>query len=582
MGPFAVSKTSDGFTCKLWRGERMCLLGFDVSQPEPDLAGFSIECKAPGAQDFAPLLNRIAFSYDKPSAVNGDRLFDSREAPFQKFRWIHFPWNPQDGTYRYRVSKRHMSNTGKLIKGTQISLGLDIAQETYGGYLDIGFTRNFASSQAYRNMFGNRSDIIPKKSEAGLSFKKLNLKNAYGESVYDWLGFEAKANLFRFLDDALKDKAVKIEVMAYDLNEPDILARLEKFKSRLQIIIDDSISSKDGVKIGHGLPHSPESIAAKRLATSAGKAQVKRMHFGRLQHNKVFITRRGGVAEKVLCGSTNFTFRGLYIQANNVLVFHNENVAGLFARAFEIAFNRPKEFKTDPFSRKWHAVSLPGNPSARVCFSPHGDTDLSLNPVAAAIDQATSSVLYSVAFLNQMKSGPTFEAFNRLEGRNILSYGTVDQKGKLKIIKPDGSEGLVDFKYLSAKAPEPFKSEWSGGEGRNVHHKFVITDFDLPTARVFTGSSNLSPSGEEGNGDHLVMIEDQRVAAAYAIEAVRVFDHLEFRNKMREHDKKLKKGEKPPPITLKLPTALSGKPTWFERYYVQDSQRMQDRLVFST
>jgi hypothetical protein len=56
----------------------------------------------------------------------------------------------------------------------------------------------------------------------------------------------------------------------------------------------------------------------------------------------------------------------------------------------------------------------------------------------------------------------------------------------------------------------------------------VVTDFNLPTAKVFTGCSNLSESGEKGNGDHLIMIEDPRVATSYAIQAVLIFDHLHF------------------------------------------------------
>jgi hypothetical protein len=43
----------DGFSVKLWRGERMCLIGFDVDRPEPDLVGFGIEFKAPDAADSA-------------------------------------------------------------------------------------------------------------------------------------------------------------------------------------------------------------------------------------------------------------------------------------------------------------------------------------------------------------------------------------------------------------------------------------------------------------------------------------------------------------------------------------------------
>ena len=50
------------------------------------------------------------------------------------------------------------------------------------------------------------------------------------------------------------------------------------------------------------------------------------------------------------------------------------------------------------------------------------------------------------------------------------------------------------------------------------------------------------------------MIEDPRVATSYAIEALRVFDHLEFRNKMQEAPYK---GD---PLTLHKPTSLSAKP----------------------
>ena len=126
----------------------------------------------------------------------------------------------------------------------------------------------------------------------------------------DWLGFEARQHVFDFLTQALADHGTTLSVLAYDLNEPDIVALLEKFGKRLQIIIDDSEVDQDGVPTGHGTPGSDESLAAKRLRASAGAANVRRMHFSNLQHNKVFVLRRKGVAEKVLCGSTNFTFSG--------------------------------------------------------------------------------------------------------------------------------------------------------------------------------------------------------------------------------------------------------------------------------
>jgi phosphatidylserine/phosphatidylglycerophosphate/cardiolipin synthase-like enzyme len=458
---------------------------------------------------------------------------------------------------------------------------------TYHDFLDVGFTRNFASSQAFRDKFPDGTDIdeagkkiIPAKADDGLKFKK------FKSDIYDWLGFEAYDLIFDFLNMAVADKTITLDVFAYDLNEGDIVTKLEQIGHRLRAIIDDSTGEKKGKKTGHGTAGSAESKAAKRLRASAGENNIRRTHFSHLQHHKVFIAKRGGKPFKVLAGSTNFSYRGIYIQANNVLVFEEPAVARLYSDVFDAAFRDPAGFKTDPLAAKWHLVQSDGKPPIRVCFSPHKSPDLSLNPVRGAIDQADSSVLYSVAFLNQIKSGPTKEALDRLLERPVFSYGVVDSTGTLEVRKPDGSIGLVDFAYLSENAPEPFRREWSDGKGINIHHKFVVADFNLPTAKVFTGSSNLAPSGEKENGDHLIMIEDRKVAIGYAIEALRIFDHLHFRSRMKDALKGKKKSAETDKkavekLSLRKPKAISGKEAWFEEYYVEGSQKEKDRKLFS-
>ena len=600
MNDFETSDTKDGFSMKLWRGERMCLIGFDVDQPEPDFVGFAIECKEPKSAKFKPLLNRIAFAYDKPveKAVTGgkQKQFPSTKQPFQKFRWVHFPQNPKDGNYTYRATKLHMPKDNVLKQGTSIALSLSLDPITYHDFLDVGFTRNFASSQAFRDRFPADADmnkigspIIPDDPDQGLDFKKMK------GNIYDWLGFEANNLIFDFLDEAVSDKKITLDAFAYDLNEPDIVARLEKLGPRLRAIIDDSTgkNKKTGVVTGHGVMDSPESQAAARLRGSAGAGNIKRTHFQGLQHHKVFIAKRDGVPFKVSAGSTNFSFRGIYIQANNVLVFTQSDIAMLYSKVFDAAFADPASFSSNDLAKTWHAVNAPDKPTVSFCFSPHKSSDLSLNPVRGAIDGATSSVLYSIAFLNQIKSGPTKEALDRLMKKPLFSYGVVNEVGGMEVRKPDGSIGMVDFAFLAATAPEPFKSEWAGGQGINIHHKFVVTDFSLPTATVFSGSSNLSPSGETGNGDHLIKIDDCRVATSYAIEAVRVFDHLHFRTLMKEvfGDKKKKAAKKaadktpakqPDKLVLQKPTAISGKKnSWFDRFYVGGSQLEADRKLFS-
>ena len=569
MDNFSVGTESAGFRGKLWRGEGMCLIGMDVAAPEVDLVGFAIEVKSPGAKTYTALRNRLNFAYDRPSvqAVTGARQFPSLLAPFQKFRWIHFPKDVQNGTYRYRLTKIHMPAEGKLTKGTALELGIALDPETLPGFLNVAFTRNFASSQAFAERYGAQPALIPTKADDGLDFVKV------AGDAYAWLGFEALALLNGTLDAALADPTCSVALLAYDLNEPDIVARLEKLKGRLRAVIDNSK--------GHVEADSAESRAAARLAASAGAANVRRTHFKGLQHHKVIIVSRGGTPVQVLFGSTNFSFRGLYIQANNMVSVTSPEVAGLFARMFDAAFADPDHFAAHPLAGQWHEIRLAGRPPLSLCFSPHTDSNLSLGPVGQAIDGATSSVLFSIAFLNAIKSGPTRSALDRLAARPLFSYGVVDEDSGLALQKPDGSIGVVDFAYLAGKAPEPFRTEWSGGGGINIHHKFVVTDFNTPAASVFTGSSNLAPGGEAKNGDHLVRIQDPRVATAYAIEALRMFDHLHFRVKMKAEQAAPRAPGALPPLVLQKPTALSGRPAWFEGAYRVGSQKARDRVLFS-
>lgn len=577
MPAHEVAGAKGALRVKLRRGERMCLIGMNVDPPPgPDFVGFAVEVKSPGATTFRALRNRLAFDYPSGATVTGNRDYDTRQAPLQTFRWVHFPYEPRPGPYAYRVTMMHMA-ADKLTKGDSVTLALNLFDETLPGFLDVGFTRNFASSQAFADTFPTGRDLIlPAHADQGLALDKSKAP----AGVYKWLGGKANELLFGLLAQAAQDPAVTLDVLAYDLNEPDMVAQLEAVARRgapgapaLRIVIDDAGD--------HRPASSAESQAAQRLA--AAGAQVRRHHFDSLQHNKVVIVRRGGVGEQVVCGSTNFSFRGLYIQANNMLLFRAPEAIALFQQMFDLALQGPEALEKDPFSKVWHAVAAPDGSTVRICFSPHpGSSDVSLAPLTGAIEQATSSVLYSVAFLNQDTKGPIRKALDRLVDKPLFSYGVVNRAKGLKLVKPDGSRGVVDFKYLGAHAPEPFKAEWPGGGGINIHHKFVVTDFDLPSAKLFAGSSNLSFSGEEGNGANLIQISDARVATAYAIEALRMFDHLHFRTKMDDAGVPKTGAPKKGKGVIRLARPPGpGEHAWHERFYEPDSQKARDRLLFS-
>jgi hypothetical protein len=102
--------------------------------------------------------------------------------------------------------------------------------------LDVGFTRNFASSQAYVDRYKNNPDVIPTVPAKGLSFEKVP------GDVYEWLGFEAYQLLFDLLDEIVGDKNLALDLFVYDFNEPDMLSRLQKIRSRLRVMREQRLA----------------------------------------------------------------------------------------------------------------------------------------------------------------------------------------------------------------------------------------------------------------------------------------------------------------------------------------------------
>ena len=276
------------------------------------------------------------------------------------------------------------------------------------------------------------------------------------------MDFEAYDLLHGVVEEAIADQSVTVDFFAYDLNEPELVAKLAKLKGRLRAIVDNSTATdKKGVTSGYGTSRSAESHCSTTL--KAAGATVHRTHFSGLQHNKVLVLSRGGVPYKVLTGSMNFSFRGIYIQSNNVIVFTEAEIAKLYADVFDVAWRSPAKLRSNALTSTWHRVQSGTHPPISFCFSPHASSDLSLDEVNKAIVNATSSVFYNVAFLDQIKSGPTFKAFHALIKRPIFSYGVIlaqeaavlDGYRNLNISNRENSSGLWMTPICQTRRPSP-------------------------------------------------------------------------------------------------------------------------------
>jgi hypothetical protein len=552
------------FTLKIHRGDGMALLAMNWKQGKPleDFVGFAIEYKEPAGIKFFSLKNRIAFS-GPGGAVNLNQL-STMLSPIQKFRWVHFPRNANlNGAFTYRVTPVFMNEHDELSYGEAQTCDIELRRETFPGKLNVTFTRGFVSSQAFVDRYikhGPVSALIPDEAGGGLTFVPTHPDR---DDAYKWMGFEAREAILDTLDAAIADGA-NVFVVAYDLNLPDIVDRLKQVGNKLKIIIDDSHD--------HKKPSAAENVAEAMLKQSAGVDNVKRQHMGQLQHNKTIVVD-GPNVKRVICGSTNLSWRGVYIQNNNAMLIEGAGAVALFRAAFDNYFNKQSTFR-QTLSAVLTPIGIPGI-DAQVAFSPHSAANAMLVSVAQDMQSASSSLLYSLAFLYQT-DGPVREAVKKVtENNDIFVYGISDKHvGGIDLTKPNGNVAPVFPTALADHLPEPFKSEPAGGSGARLHHKFVVIDFDKPTGRVYLGSYNFSGTADTSNGENLLLIRDRRVAVSYMIEALRIFDHYHFRVAQDDAGSARKK------LQLRRPPRVPGEKPWWDDDYM-DRTKIRDRELFA-
>jgi len=570
------------FTLTVHRGDGMALLGMNWrgGKPPRDFVGFSIEFREPDSTKFWPIKNKIAFPGQR--SKQSDPPIESTKAPFQKFRWVHFPFNAEKkGKFTYRVTPLFMDATGALSRGEEQTAAIALMRDTLPK-ANVAFTRGFVSSQAFAQHFapdGKITTIIPGNAKKGLTFKPSH-KDA--EKALAWMGFEARSAILEVLDQAINNKNAQVRVIAFDLNMPEIVGRLVKLKKRLKIIIDNDKDHKAG---------SAENAAEKRLNTSAGAQNVVRQHMANLQHHKSIAVSGGGI-NKVVYGSTNFSWRGFYVQSNNAFIVNSKKAADDYFTFFEDYFKAKNagDFMKSTASSGWHTLGIAGL-DAKVGFSPHNKANGLLATIGKDIAKAKSSVFFSLAFLGQMTRGPIGPALGKqMKSKKVHTLGIADANVKagnlgITVMTPDDKRRVVRSSALTGKVPAPFSTEPSGlaGEsgnerGTRMHHKFVVIDFDTPDARVYFGSYNFSEPADLENGENLVFVKDRTVATSYMIEAVRIYDHYRFRT-VQENKKKAKTPALKV-ITLRPAPKTAAQKPWWQAHW-DDPIRKRERELFS-
>jgi len=566
---FAEGASADApFTLKIHRGEGMALLAMNWREgtPPDDFVGFGIESREPDATDFFPIKNRLTFegSLEDASPLTRPASYSTLEAPIQKFRWVHFPFHADKvGEFTYRVTPVFMDPDGSLRRGPPQEASLELARETYPGILNVAFTRGFVASQAFVDRYqakGDISTLLPPSSKVGLTFQP---SHPEAQDAYDWMGFEARREILAALDAAIADPTAQVGIVAFDFDLPEILEKVKTLgKDRVRIIIDNSDDHVGGAE------------DQAETALRAAGIPVLRQHMAKLQHNKTIYVD-GKDVQLAIGGSTNMSWRGLFVQNNNAVVLRGPRAVTVFKAAFEQYWSGADAFGGSD-SAGWIALGY-DDVDVSITFSPHSGKKSALQGIGDDIAKATSSIFYSLAFL-AITPGTIREALAKsTSDPKLFVAGISDQHTGIEVASGSSNRPPTFVAPLGAGAPEPFRSEPSGltakGGGTRMHHKLIVLDFNTDAARVYTGSYNMSKAADGSNGENLLLIRDRRVATSYMVEALSMIDHYEFRVAQaaaKEAGKRLQ---------LKRPPQAGGKAWWAEDW--SDARKINDRLLFA-
>lgn len=560
--------SKNGLSVRAYSGDAMTLLAFDLEQSKTkNFVGFTIQFKAGSRESF--IYNRMTFKDDiilPQEPINKNERLSSKFSPIQKFRWVHVPStrsfidNPYFGEYEYTITPRYVEK-GTLLDidpNLSVSVSIDVFPFKKGD-VSIGFTRAFISSQSYAANFGNKLELRPNKNDLVFDIKQKsgsakrwnNIQKNFEdvdftfEEQHQYLGWQARDRVMEFLDEVLNNDNLKLDVFAYDLNEPEIINKLMTLakQDRVRIILDNY---PNHIKI------TAWETKFQQLFDQDAKDRT-RMFRGKYRsqaHSKVFIQRRNKAsseAVKVLTGSTNFTTNGLYINANHTITFENAKVAQIYADVFDNSFTQilMDGFKNSVYASTDYNFGVNDNlPDMTVRFSPHPKkyTDTFFNSIANKILSADSDVLFAI-MIDSSNSGILDAVEQQVLSDKIFTYGVTDEKESIQLYKPDSKTGVkISAKQIETNLPKPFNEIVKiPAFGHVIHHKFIVVDFKGKKPVVYCGSSNLAYNPEQKNGDNLLEIRDKDIVTAFAIEAIRLIDHFHWLNR-KVDDKKKKLG----------------------------------------
>ncbi|MHB9038930.1 MAG: phospholipase D-like domain-containing protein [Armatimonadota bacterium] len=297
-------------------------------------------------------------------------------------------------------------------------------------------------------------------------------------------------------------------------------------------------------------------------------AEVIARNTNAIFHDKfIVLSRLEGDQRKpqaVLCGSTNFTYNGVYCQANVIHIVERDEIAQSYLKLFDHIADGADQSATKQFISDNNTI----DPKSVVFagFSPRAK-QADLKEFVRTIKSTKRDVLFSTAF--EMHRDIQDALLGQAHD-SILRYGLSNSELDITGYHADRTANFTSTAYLDEGLDGWLRETMLNRGGRIlIHTKVVVVDFTSDAPTVISGSHNLSNNASANNDENYLIIRgDSDVADCYGCEVMRLYDHYRFR-----YSVKIGTGHKVP--------ALVENDSWTDRYFGGDNLATLDRIMFA-
>ena len=220
-----------------------------------------------------------------------------------------------------------------------------------------------------------------------------------------------------------------------------------------------------------------------------------------IMHNKFVIVD----GTTLWTGSWNFTANDTYRNNNNALVVSSSHLAENYTQTFEKMFTRG-QFGSGRVAGGGIPRFILDGTLVESYFTP--EDDVAGERIVAYLRSARTSIAFMVFSLT---AGGIAQALGEAMQRGVTVRGVFER----------GNASSLFSQYPSLKALG--MDVLLDGNPDQMHHKVFIVDDRV----VMTGSYNYSSSAEHANDENVLIVDDARLAQAYASEFRRVWQQAQ-------------------------------------------------------